>query len=161
MKEIIFPRKTIVIGECLAIVCTKIGKDILAQLGEPITHRRSWIRYEDENWRANRLSFHLNVKKIPCTPINRKEGFILHTCDHDWCVEPSHLYEGTQKQNMMDMCARHPTIGISRSENMMGNKIAKQENTLEELKPWEALNMSRSTWYRYGDKSYKLKGSKC
>jgi hypothetical protein len=29
-----------------------------------------------------------------------------HTCDRPLCVEPAHLYEGTQQQNMDDMYAR-------------------------------------------------------
>lgn len=28
--------------------------------------------------------------------------FVLHTCDNGWCMRPSHLYLGTQSQNMLD-----------------------------------------------------------
>lgn len=32
--------------------------------------------------------------------------FLLHSCDNPRCVRPSHLREGTQKQNIADMDAR-------------------------------------------------------
>jgi len=28
--------------------------------------------------------------------------FVLHKCGNGWCVNPAHLYEGTQKQNIAD-----------------------------------------------------------
>ncbi len=43
----------------------------------------------------------------------RPEGlFALHTCDNKGCVNPSHLYWGTKKQNTADAMRRHPTFGI-------------------------------------------------
>ncbi len=39
----------------------------------------------------------------------------LHHCDNPPCIEPSHLFEGTQADNMHDMLAkgRSPFIGVS------------------------------------------------
>jgi predicted DNA-binding protein (UPF0251 family) len=33
--------------------------------------------------------------------------FICHRCDNPPCINPSHLYAGTHKQNMKDMVSRH------------------------------------------------------
>ena len=33
-------------------------------------------------------------------------GYVLHTCDYPPCFEFSHLYEGNQSQNMIDMYQR-------------------------------------------------------
>lgn len=30
----------------------------------------------------------------------------LHTCDNGWCVNPDHLFLGTQKDNVADMMAK-------------------------------------------------------
>jgi len=41
-----------------------------------------------------------------------KQGFInqyaCHTCDNYRCVNPDHLYDGTQSQNMIDVSQRSP-----------------------------------------------------
>jgi hypothetical protein len=50
--------------------------------------------YEDEIWRAPRLSYHLNVKKITRKVSGFKKGLgvVRHLCKHAWCVNPRHLY---------------------------------------------------------------------
>lgn len=32
--------------------------------------------------------------------------YILHTCDHPFCIEPTHLWAGTPAQNMQDKVAK-------------------------------------------------------
>lgn len=38
---------------------------------------------------------------------------VLHTCDNSVCVNPTHLFLGTQRDNILDMCKKkrdkHPT----------------------------------------------------
>lgn len=121
-----FPRPTTAVDCCVAVVCGPLhGRfNDPTKVGKPITWRRPTVYYKGELWRAHRLSYHLNVGRVPRIPASTKTGRILHTCDNAWCILPGHLYKGTQKRNIHDMLERHPTIHISRSVNMLGNKRA-------------------------------------
>lgn len=49
---------------------------------------------------ASRFSFELHKGPIP-------EGLLAcHSCDNKWCVNPDHLFVGTQQDNCLDMCGK-------------------------------------------------------
>src|SRR5271157_6229991 len=31
---------------------------------------------------------------------------VLHTCDHPWCMNPSHWFKGTNRDNCADKCVK-------------------------------------------------------
>lgn len=79
------------------------------------------LNFNNELWMANRLSFHLNNKKITRT-LKNKEELVLHTCDNGWCINPDHLYLGSDRQNKLDMFNRNKTIKINMSKSRKGRK---------------------------------------
>ena len=57
------------------------------------------IYVEGKSKRAHRITYQLFKSEIP------KGLFICHHCDNPGCVNPEHLFVGTQKDNMQD-CIR-------------------------------------------------------
>ena len=51
--------------------------------------------YGEETWRAHRLAFYMTKGLIPV-------GLSIdHTCNHKWCMKPSHLVLCTHRENSL------------------------------------------------------------
>lgn len=60
---------------------------------------------------AHRVSYELYVGPIP-------KGFqVCHSCDVRHCVRPSHLWIGTQTDNMLDMYKKNRHVKMSGEKN--------------------------------------------
>ena len=86
-------------------------------------------------WRAHRLAWSLVNGPIPA-------GLhVLHRCDVRACVEPSHLFLGTQADNMADMDRKGRRAPQPIGESGYSAKLTRG-GALKLLRAWEAEGLS-------------------
>lgn len=83
-------------------------------------HGQIWVNSRLE--RAHRVSWKLAGGKIP------KGKLLCHRCDRPSCVRPSHLWVGSQKDNMADAAAKGRTRNQNsgKSECSHGHRLTNQ-----------------------------------
>jgi HNH endonuclease len=70
-------------------------------MGATKTHKHpyGWLSYKRKNYNAHRLFYMLHHG----IELTNPKIVVCHTCDVPQCVNPEHLFAGTQKQNINDM----------------------------------------------------------
>lgn len=79
------------------------------------THRISWM-------------IHHHIDSIP------DKMCVCHTCDNPSCVNPSHLFLGTQSENMKDMSTKGRAIGKSGPKGESNSKAILTESDVTEIR---------------------------
>jgi len=103
--------------------------------------------------RAHRISWEIYYGIIP-------EGkLVLHRCDNKRCINPAHLYLGTNSDNMKDYIKRskNPTVGCFHSRLTSNEaemvKVLRKYKNLSQTQLAELFSVSRSVIYNvlYGN----------
>ena len=90
------------------------------------------VRRGNVAWAAHRVAYELTVGPIPA-------GMeICHRCDVKACVKPSHLFHGTQKDNMQDW-TRKGKNRLANDRTLWGN--GKHWQRKPELRKQLSINM--------------------
>jgi hypothetical protein len=89
--------------------------------------------------RAHRASWRLHIGPIPAGLM------VLHSCDVRCCVNPEHLFLGTQTDNMRDMVAkgRHRTGDVSGERNPQSKLTAEQVRRMKAIRAEGGLSYKK------------------
>ena len=79
-----------------------------------------------KNRRAHRISYLIYIGPIP------NKLHVLHSCDNISCINPKHLFLGTQKDNMNDKMnkGRHKTNGYENKTKCKRGHLFDEYNTI-------------------------------
>ena len=91
----------------------------------------------NKKYLAHRASYEVFVGPIP------KGLYVCHACDNVFCVNPSHLFLGTQKQNLQDMKAKgRSTKGTKNKKAKLNEENVKGIKTLLTM-GWSCTSIAR------------------
>lgn len=100
-------------GECWNWIATRSGNGYGS------------IKYLGKDCGAHRVSWILASGEIP------KGMFVLHRCDNPPCVNPKHLFLGTNADNMRDMQQKGRALGGTNRGEAHGRSVLKEKQVKE------------------------------
>ena len=113
------------------------------KIGQVLERFMSYIEFKDSHWffKTNHKSgygyFSLNYKKIRAHKFSYEifkgpvgDNLVLHTCDIKNCVNPDHLYLGTDKENAIDRIKRNRDFNKKKTKCPKGHEYSKENTRL-------------------------------
>ena len=120
--------------------------------GELPAHRYPTITVKKKTYRASRVSMMLHTGKMPLP-----KEFVCHRCDNPNCVNPNHLFLGSQSDNMQDALRKNRMVlpNKDRTHCRQGHEYT-EENTY--IRPGnkyrECLTCMRNRWAKRDQSKY-------
>ena len=100
---------------------------VVSHRAKPSEKYLTFMRDGKSNWSIHRWMYQKHKGQIP-------EGlFVCHTCDNPRCVNPDHLFLGTQKDNQRD--------SIKKERNAKGEKQGHSKLTEKDIMGIRKLNL--------------------
>lgn len=108
-----------------------------------VSHTRNTHGYTSYYIRGKYTSLHRVVYEMHNGPI--PDGlFVCHTCDNPSCCNPSHLFLGTHRENMIDMVSKrrgwNQILSLEDAATIKSGTLGLSQNKLAEM-----YGVSRST----------------
>jgi len=92
-------------------------------------HGYGQFKIDKKLYGSHRISWILTNGDIPEDDNYCKTLFVCHSCDNPGCVNPNHLFLGTNKDNMKDMINKNRLINSPGIKN--GNHKLTEQQVLE------------------------------
>lgn len=86
-----------------------------------------WTSFNGTTLSTHRLSWKFHNGDIP------KDLKVLHKCDNRPCINPDHLFLGTQADNVRDMDKKKRRVSLSGENNSQAKLTLKQVGSIKEL----------------------------
>ena len=99
-------------------------------------------RYPGMTWKGTDVRLHRLVAHLFRGFDLKSKLRVLHKCDNTRCINPSHFFFGTQKDNVQDMLSKRRSAGQKQTHCDNGHEFT-VENTNSDKRGWRSCRLCK------------------